>query len=169
MYENKSITDTDAKCRHLKILTCKETLRQVFIRVYSPEIQSVMLVFSTQLFNYCSSNLSGFTLLPLPCVNIFQITTFALLSMILIFFLRFQPFSTPPLWAIAFRTLKLREPLYCIAYPYSTRCIYALHITVSGRSTKIKYTWVTSPSELKSQALLLFYLSEMSSFKGTVA
>ncbi len=39
--------DTKAKCRQLKILTCKGTLRQVFIRVYRLEIQSVMLVFST--------------------------------------------------------------------------------------------------------------------------
>jgi hypothetical protein len=28
--------DTIAKCRHLKKLTCKGTLRQVFIRVYRP-------------------------------------------------------------------------------------------------------------------------------------
>jgi hypothetical protein len=41
--------DTKAKCRHLKKLTCKETLRQVFIRVYKLEIHSVMLVFSIQL------------------------------------------------------------------------------------------------------------------------
>ena len=41
--------DTKAKCRHMKILTCKGTLRQVFIKVYGLEIQSVMLVFSTQL------------------------------------------------------------------------------------------------------------------------
>jgi hypothetical protein len=40
--------DTKAKCRHLKKLTCKGTLRPVFIRVYRLEIQSVMLVFSTQ-------------------------------------------------------------------------------------------------------------------------
>jgi hypothetical protein len=33
-----------------KKLTHKETLRPVFIRVYRLEIQSVMLVFSTQLF-----------------------------------------------------------------------------------------------------------------------
>ncbi len=36
--------DTKAKC-HLKKLTCKGTLRHVFIRVYRLEIQSVMLVF----------------------------------------------------------------------------------------------------------------------------
>ncbi len=41
--------DTKAKCRHLKKFTCKVTLRQVLIRVYRLEIQSVMLVFSTQL------------------------------------------------------------------------------------------------------------------------
>ncbi len=44
--------DTEAKCRHLKKLkklTCKGTLRQVFIRVYRLEIKSVMWVFSTQL------------------------------------------------------------------------------------------------------------------------
>jgi hypothetical protein len=36
--------DTKTKCRHLKKLTSKGTLRQVFIRVYRLEIQSVMLV-----------------------------------------------------------------------------------------------------------------------------
>jgi hypothetical protein len=42
-------TDTKAKCRHLKNLTSKGILRQVFIKVYRMEIHSVMLVFSTQL------------------------------------------------------------------------------------------------------------------------
>ncbi len=41
--------DTKARCRHLKILTSKGTLRHVFIRVYRLEIQSVMLVFPAQL------------------------------------------------------------------------------------------------------------------------
>jgi hypothetical protein len=41
--------DTKAKCRHLKKLTCKVALREVFTRVYRLEIQSVMLVFSTRL------------------------------------------------------------------------------------------------------------------------
>ncbi len=41
--------DAKAKCRHLKKLTCKGTLRQVFITVYKLEIQAVRLVFSTQL------------------------------------------------------------------------------------------------------------------------
>ncbi len=36
--------DTKAKCRHIKILTCKRLCGR-FIRVYRPEIQSVMLVF----------------------------------------------------------------------------------------------------------------------------
>ncbi len=40
--------DTKAKC-HLKIWTCGGILRQMFIRVYKLEIQSVMLVFSTHL------------------------------------------------------------------------------------------------------------------------
>jgi hypothetical protein len=41
---------TKAKCRHLKKLTCNGTFRQVLIiRVYRLEIQSVILVFSTQL------------------------------------------------------------------------------------------------------------------------
>ncbi len=41
--------DTKAKCRHLKKLIWKGTLRQVFIRVFRLEIKSVMLVFSPQL------------------------------------------------------------------------------------------------------------------------
>jgi hypothetical protein len=41
--------DTKEKCRHLKKLTCKGTLRQVFIIDHRLEIKSVMLVFSTQL------------------------------------------------------------------------------------------------------------------------
>ncbi len=41
--------NTKVKCCHLKELTCKGTLRKVFGRVYRLEIQSVMLVFSTQL------------------------------------------------------------------------------------------------------------------------
>jgi hypothetical protein len=43
------LIEGNAKCRHLKKLTCEGTLRQVFIRVYRQEIQSVMLVFLTQL------------------------------------------------------------------------------------------------------------------------
>ncbi len=57
--------DTKAKWRHLKKFTCKGTLQQVFVRVYRLEIQSVMLVFSTQL---CSPP-------PLPCVKVQYIKT----------------------------------------------------------------------------------------------
>ncbi len=42
-------TPKKPNCRHLKILICKGTLRQVFIRVFRLEIQSAMLVYSTQL------------------------------------------------------------------------------------------------------------------------
>ena len=41
--------DTKAKFRHLKKFTCKWTLRQVFVIVYRLEIQSVMLIFLTQI------------------------------------------------------------------------------------------------------------------------
>ncbi len=41
--------DTKVQCCHLKSLTCKGILRQVFIRVYRIEIQSVKLVFSAKL------------------------------------------------------------------------------------------------------------------------
>jgi len=41
--------DTKAKFRHLNKFTCNGTLRQGFIRVYRLEIQSEMLVYSTQL------------------------------------------------------------------------------------------------------------------------
>jgi hypothetical protein len=53
--------DNKAKCRHLKKLTCKGTLRQVLIRVYRLEIRSVIFLFSTQL-------LSGSTLLCVYCI-----------------------------------------------------------------------------------------------------
>jgi hypothetical protein len=64
--------DTKAKCRHKK-LTCKGTLRQVFIRVYKLVEQSVMWVFLTQLCELLPLyNLvfgSTLALSPLPCVN----------------------------------------------------------------------------------------------------
>jgi hypothetical protein len=40
--------DIRAKCCHLKILTCKGALGQVFIIIYRLVKHSVMLVFSTQ-------------------------------------------------------------------------------------------------------------------------
>ncbi len=61
MYHGLKI-DTKTKCHNLKLLTCKETLRQVFIRVYRLEITSVMFVFSTQICELLPSNLlSGST------------------------------------------------------------------------------------------------------------
>ncbi len=59
-------TDTKAKCRHLKKLTCKGTLRQVFIRVYRLEIHSVMLVFRPSFANCCPSNLLSGSTPPTP-------------------------------------------------------------------------------------------------------
>ncbi len=69
--------DTKANCRHLKIITCKGTLWQVFTIVYRLEIQSVMLVFSTQFCDCCRFKLSGSTLppSPLPCVNKYTVYT----------------------------------------------------------------------------------------------
>ncbi len=62
--------DTRAKCRHLKLLTCKGTLRLVFIRVYRLEIQSVTQVSSTQLCELWTFSLVQlFHLPPFPCVN----------------------------------------------------------------------------------------------------
>ncbi len=55
------------QCRHLKILTCKGTLQQVFIRVYWLEIQSVMLsYFRPSFVNCCPSNLLSSSVLPPP-------------------------------------------------------------------------------------------------------
>jgi hypothetical protein len=71
--------DTKTKSRHLNKLTCKGTLRPLIIRYYRLEIQSVMLVFSNQLYDYCPSNLlSGSpppTPPPLPCVKVQYIQT----------------------------------------------------------------------------------------------
>ncbi len=60
-------TFTKTKCRHFKKLTCKGTLRQVFIKVFRLEIKSVLLVFSTQLCELLPPPLlSGSTLPPSP-------------------------------------------------------------------------------------------------------
>ncbi len=59
------LINSNAKCRHLKKITCKGTLWQVFIRFYWQEI--VMFVFLPSFVSCCSSNLlSGSTL---PFVN----------------------------------------------------------------------------------------------------
>jgi hypothetical protein len=68
--------DTKAKCRHLKKLTCKGTLRQVFIRVYILEwrYSQSCWYFQPSFVNCCPSKLrSGSTLPPtssLPCVKV---------------------------------------------------------------------------------------------------
>ncbi len=62
----------EQSCRHLKKFFCKGTLRQVFIRVYGLETQSVCWYFRPSFVNCCSSPLlSGSTIPPppLPCVN----------------------------------------------------------------------------------------------------
>ncbi len=41
--------DSKTKCRHIKKLACKGTLRKVFAKVYILEIHSVMKVFSNQI------------------------------------------------------------------------------------------------------------------------
>ncbi len=58
--------DTKAKWLHIKKLSCNGTLLQVFIRVYRLEIQSVMLVFSTQLVNFCPLPSLWFNSPPFP-------------------------------------------------------------------------------------------------------
>ncbi len=58
--------DIKAKCRYLKKLTCEGTLRQVFNRVYRLDIQSVMLVFSTQLYELLPLKPSFWLTLPTP-------------------------------------------------------------------------------------------------------
>jgi hypothetical protein len=59
-----------SKCRHLKKLTCKESLRQVFNRVYRLQIQSFMLVFSIQLCELLPHSPSHwFNSTPIPYVN----------------------------------------------------------------------------------------------------
>jgi hypothetical protein len=59
-------------------MTCKGTMRQVFIRVYRLEIQSVMLVFSTQLCELLPLYPSLWFIPPphpLPCVKVQYIQT----------------------------------------------------------------------------------------------
>ncbi len=60
--------DTKAKCRHLKKLTCKGTLRQVFFRVYRLEINHVG-IFYPALWTVAPLPLLFGSTLPLPCVN----------------------------------------------------------------------------------------------------
>jgi hypothetical protein len=68
--EGVNYLDTKAKCRHLKKLTRKGTLRQVLIRVYRLEIRSVMLEFSAQLCQLWPLSASlWFNSSLLPCVD----------------------------------------------------------------------------------------------------
>jgi hypothetical protein len=66
------LIEGNAKCRHLKELTCKGTLRQVFIRVYRLQIANFLFKFSyvgilPALGSVRPSPLlSGSTLPPLP-------------------------------------------------------------------------------------------------------
>ncbi len=65
--------DIKAKCSHLKKLTCKGTLRQVFIRLYRQEIQLV-LYFQPSFVNCCPSNLlSGSTLPQSPPPSLLKV------------------------------------------------------------------------------------------------
>jgi hypothetical protein len=56
--------DTTTKCRHLKKLTCKVTLRQVSIRVYRLD-----WYFRPSFVNCCPPNLLSGSALPFPEVN----------------------------------------------------------------------------------------------------
>jgi hypothetical protein len=70
--------DTKAKCCQTKY-TCKGTSRQRFIRVYRLEIQSVMLVFSTQLCELLPLSPSlwfNFPPPPLSCLNKYTLYTY---------------------------------------------------------------------------------------------
>ncbi len=70
---------TKGKCRHLKKFTFKVNSRQVFIRDYGLEIQSVMLVLSTQLRELLPLSPSLWFISPpspLPCVNQYTVYTY---------------------------------------------------------------------------------------------
>jgi hypothetical protein len=56
----------NAKCRQLKILTCKGTLRQVYIRVIDWNTISHVCIFDSAPLSLSLVQLSP---LPLPCVN----------------------------------------------------------------------------------------------------
>ncbi len=71
--DSRTNIDTKAKCRHIKKLTFIGTLWQVCITVQRLEIQSVLLVFSTELCDCFPSNLLSSSTLPLfslPCVKV---------------------------------------------------------------------------------------------------
>ncbi len=58
--------EVNAKCRHLKILACKGTLRQVFIRVYRLEIANFLRTFChVGIFNLALSQVTLYPVAPL--------------------------------------------------------------------------------------------------------
>ncbi len=80
----KRLIEGNAKCHHLTKITCKGTLRQVFIRVYRLEIANFLCTFShVGIFNpalvsvfFCVASLP-FSLVqthpPFPCMNKYSI------------------------------------------------------------------------------------------------
>jgi hypothetical protein len=71
--------DTKATCRHLKIFTCKGTLRQLFIRVYTVDwrYSSSYWYFRPSFVNSCPSPLlSGLTLPPAPLSYVNKYTVY---------------------------------------------------------------------------------------------
>ncbi len=61
----KKYKDAKTKCRHLKKLTCKGTLQQVFIRVYRLRYSQLCWYFRPSFVNCCHSNLLSGSPLPL--------------------------------------------------------------------------------------------------------
>ncbi len=118
--------DNEVKCRHLKILTCKGTLRHVFIRVYRLEIPSFV--------NYCPSNLLSGSLSQglgqintcckvLLLVNCLDDDIFALSSMILIFSRLFSIMEKASMLRENARSVLKRETRKPIFTHYPALCV----------------------------------------------
>ncbi len=74
--------DTKAKCCHLKKLTCKGTLRQVFLRVYMDWRYSQSCWYFLPSFANCAPltfSLVQLSPSPLPCVNRYNVYTYTVL------------------------------------------------------------------------------------------
>jgi hypothetical protein len=66
-----SYKDTKIKCRHLKKLTCKGTLRQLFIRVYiNWRYSQSCWYFRSSFVNYCTSDLFSGSPSPPPLPSV---------------------------------------------------------------------------------------------------